>query len=64
MTSGGYERLVDELKHLKTLKRPQVIPAMPHARAHADPRAAGPAGWGRGWSSSGVAAGPARIAAR
>ena len=36
MTSGGYERLVDELKHLKTVKRPQVIRAIAEAREHGD----------------------------
>ncbi|MEE8549584.1 MAG: transcription elongation factor GreA, partial [Alphaproteobacteria bacterium] len=34
MTTGGYERLVDELKHLKTVKRPQVIRAIAEAREH------------------------------
>ena len=36
MTTGGYERLVDELKHLKTVKRPQVIRAIAEAREHGD----------------------------
>ena len=36
MTTGGYERLVDELKHLKTVERPQVIRATAEAREHGD----------------------------
>ena len=36
MTTGGYERLVDELKHLKTVERPQVIRAIAEAREHGD----------------------------
>lgn len=36
MTTGGYERLVDELKHLKTVERPQVIRAIAAAREHGD----------------------------
>ncbi len=36
MTTGGYDRLIDELKHLKTVKRPQVIRAIAEAREHGD----------------------------
>ena len=36
MTTGGYDRLVDELKHLKTVERPQVIRAIAEAREHGD----------------------------
>ncbi len=36
MTTGGYERLVDELKNLKTVERPQVIRAIAEAREHGD----------------------------
>ncbi len=36
MTTGGYERLADELKHLKTIERPRVIRAIAEAREHGD----------------------------
>ncbi len=36
MTTGGYQRLVEELKHLKTVERPQVIRAIAEAREHGD----------------------------
>jgi transcription elongation factor GreA len=36
MTTGGYERLVEELKQLKMVKRPQVIRAIAEAREHGD----------------------------
>ncbi len=36
MTSGGYERLADELKRLKTIERPRVIRAISEAREHGD----------------------------
>ena len=36
MTASGRAALVDELKHLKTVARPQVIAAIAEARAHGD----------------------------
>ena len=36
MTTGGYERLVKELKDLKAVERPQVIRAIAEAREHGD----------------------------
>jgi transcription elongation factor GreA len=36
MTSGGYDRLAEELKHLKTVERPQAIRAISEAREHGD----------------------------
>jgi len=36
ITVGGYERLHDELKHLKSQERPAVIKAIAEAREHGD----------------------------
>lgn len=36
MTSKGYDRLVDELKQLKSVERPKVIQAIAEARDHGD----------------------------
>jgi transcription elongation factor GreA len=36
MTATGYERLENELKHLKTVERPAVIRAISEAREHGD----------------------------
>ena len=36
MTQEGYNRLVEELKRLKTVDRPQVIRAIAEARSHGD----------------------------
>jgi transcription elongation factor GreA len=36
MTAGGYNRLQDELKHLKSVARPEVIKAIAEAREHGD----------------------------
>lgn len=36
MTAAGYNRLQDELKHLKTVERPNVIKAIAEAREHGD----------------------------
>ncbi len=36
MTAGGYDSLVEELKHLKMTERPAVIQAIETARAHGD----------------------------
>jgi transcription elongation factor GreA len=36
MTATGYNRLVEELKHLKTVERPTVIKAIAEAREHGD----------------------------
>lgn len=36
MTATGYERLVEELKHLKSVERPAVIRAISEAREHGD----------------------------
>lgn len=36
MTAAGQQRLVDELKHLKTVERPAVIRAIAEAREHGD----------------------------
>ncbi len=36
MTAGGHARLVDELRHLKTIERPAVIKAIAEAREHGD----------------------------
>jgi transcription elongation factor GreA len=36
MTSGGYSRLVDEIKRLKTIERPAIIRAIAEARTHGD----------------------------
>ena len=36
MTAGGYTRLQEELKHLKTVERPAVIRAIAEAREHGD----------------------------
>jgi len=36
MTLGGYERLVEELKQLKTVERPAIIKAIAEARDHGD----------------------------
>ena len=36
MTTGGYDCLVEELKHLKMVERPQVIRAIAEAREHGD----------------------------
>ncbi len=36
MTGSGYARLEEELKHLKTKERPDVIKAIEEARAHGD----------------------------
>lgn len=36
MTQGGYERLQEELKNLKTVERPAIIQAIASAREHGD----------------------------
>lgn len=36
MTKSGYEALEQELKHLKTIERPEIIQAIAEARAHGD----------------------------
>ena len=36
MLAEGYERLQSEVRHLKTVERPQVIDAIEEARAHGD----------------------------
>ena len=36
ITRGGYEKLRNELQHLKTVERPKVIKAIEEARAHGD----------------------------
>ncbi len=36
MTTGGYQRLLEELKRLKTVERPAVIRAIAEARGHGD----------------------------
>jgi transcription elongation factor GreA len=36
MTLGGYERLTEELKRLKSIERPAVIKAIAEARGHGD----------------------------
>lgn len=36
MTPRGFNRLQEELKHLKSVERPQVIRALEEARAHGD----------------------------
>jgi transcription elongation factor GreA len=36
MTAGGYNDLVDEVRHLKTVERPRIIRAIEEARAHGD----------------------------
>ena len=36
MTPGGFKRLEDELRQLKTVERPNIIEAIAEARAHGD----------------------------
>ena len=36
MTAGGYDRMEEEVKHLKTVERPAVIKAIAEAREHGD----------------------------
>ena len=36
MTAAGFERLKDELQHLKTVARPEVVKAIASAREHGD----------------------------
>jgi transcription elongation factor GreA len=36
MTAGGYSRLVEELRHLKSVERPAIIRAIAEAREHGD----------------------------
>ncbi|HEY0115131.1 MAG TPA: transcription elongation factor GreA, partial [Allosphingosinicella sp.] len=36
MLAEGYERLQKEVRHLKTVERPQIIDAIEEARAHGD----------------------------
>ncbi|MEQ9811684.1 MAG: transcription elongation factor GreA [Azospirillaceae bacterium] len=36
MTKAGHERLVEELKHLKSVERPAIIRAIAEAREHGD----------------------------
>ncbi len=36
MTAGGYERLEEEIKHLKSIERPAVIKQIAEAREHGD----------------------------
>jgi transcription elongation factor GreA len=36
MTEAGFQRLAVELRHLKTVERPQIIRAISEARAHGD----------------------------
>src|ERR1700739_4148161 len=36
MTSDGYNRLVEEIKRLKTVERPAIIRAIAEARTHGD----------------------------
>lgn len=36
MTAGGYDRLQEELKHLKSVARPEAIKAIAEAREHGD----------------------------
>lgn len=36
MTEGGYSRLQEEIKHLKSVERPAVIEAIAEARGHGD----------------------------
>ena len=36
MTAGGYTRLEEELKHLKSVERPTIIKAIAEAREHGD----------------------------
>ena len=36
MTSAGFKRLEEEIKHLKTVERPAIIEAIAEARSHGD----------------------------
>ncbi len=36
MTAGGYQAMIDEVKHLKSVERPRIIRAIEEARAHGD----------------------------
>ena len=36
MTADGYNAMIDEVKHLKTVERPRIIRAIEEARAHGD----------------------------
>ena len=36
MTSAGFERLQEEIKHLKSVERPAIIEAIAEARSHGD----------------------------
>ena len=36
MTSGGFKRLEEEIKHLKSVERPAIIEAIAEARSHGD----------------------------
>jgi transcription elongation factor GreA len=36
MTAEGYNALIDEVKHLKSVERPRIIRAIEEARAHGD----------------------------
>ena len=36
MTESGYNSLIDEVKHLKSVERPRIIRAIEEARAHGD----------------------------
>jgi len=36
MTAGGFDALQDELKHLKSVERPEIIKAIAEAREHGD----------------------------
>ncbi len=36
MTEGGYGRLIEELRHLKSVARPEIIKAIAEAREHGD----------------------------
>lgn len=36
LTRAGFEKMKAELKHLKTVKRPEIIKALAEARAHGD----------------------------
>jgi len=36
MTAAGYQALIEEVKHLKSVERPRIIKAIEEARAHGD----------------------------
>jgi transcription elongation factor GreA len=55
MTADGYQAMIDEVKHLKSVERPRIIRAIEEARAHGDLADYHAAKEAQGWNEARVA---------